>query len=56
MLGYFNDQLKGPLVAFHNGNEITVYCDPDVYLNWLELVDAAIDTANEKEGTISYEA
>jgi hypothetical protein len=45
-LNYFNEQLKGPLVAYHNGNEITVYCNPDDYPDWLEKVDAAIEQAN----------
>jgi hypothetical protein len=53
---FFNDQLKGPLVAFHDGSEIVVYCHPEIHPNWLERVDAAIELANEKEGTISYEA
>lgn len=46
--GFFNDQLKGPLVAYHDGNEITVYGDPDAHPNWLEKVDAAIEQANER--------
>jgi hypothetical protein len=29
-LGYFNDKLKHPpITAFHNGNAITAYCEPD---------------------------
>lgn len=52
--GYFNDQLKGPLVAYHDGTAITVHCDTDDYPDWLELVDAAIEKANEKEGAIPY--
>jgi hypothetical protein len=51
----FDKQLKGPLLAWHDGNEITVYCNPDEYPDWLELVDAAIEKANEEEGTIQYE-
>jgi hypothetical protein len=52
-LGFFRDQLNGPLVALHDGNEITVYCDPDDCPNWLGLVDAAIEHANKQVGTIS---
>ena len=47
--GLFNDQLKGPLVAFHDGAEkITVYCEPDDEPKWLERVDAAIAHANKR--------
>ena len=52
-LGCFRDQLNGPLVAWYDGNEITVYCDPDDCPNWLGLVDAAIERANKQVGTIS---
>jgi hypothetical protein len=52
--GYFNDQLKKPPVtAYHDGNAITAYCNPDGQPNWLELVDAAIEKANEQVGTSS---
>jgi hypothetical protein len=51
----FNEQLRGPLLALHDRNRIiTVYCDPHEYPNWLGLVDAAIEHANEKEGAITY--
>ena len=50
----FNEQLQGPLVALHDRNQtITVHCDPGVYPDWLERVDAAIKHANEKEETLS---
>jgi hypothetical protein len=53
----FNEQLRGPLLALHDRNRIiTVYCDPHEYPNWLGLVDAAIEHANEKEGAIPYRA
>jgi hypothetical protein len=55
-LGYFNEQLQGPpVVGWHSGGEITVYCNPDELPDWLEIVDGAIKRANEKEGTIQYE-
>lgn len=51
---FFNEQLQGPLLALHDRNQtITEHCDPDVYPDWLEHVDAAIKHANEKEGTLS---
>lgn len=52
--GYFNDQLKQPpITAYHDGTKITVYCDPDDQPDWLEKVDAAIEQANDREGTSS---
>lgn len=46
--GYFNDRLKQPPVtAYHDGNEITAYCDPEKHPDWLEKVDAAIEQTNE---------
>jgi hypothetical protein len=44
-----------PIVGWHSGGEITVYCNPDDCPDWLAIVDGAIKTANEKEGAIQYE-
>ncbi len=47
--GFFNDQLKSPpIIAYHDGNKITVACHPDDEPEWLEKVDAAIEYANER--------
>jgi hypothetical protein len=55
-LEYFNNQLQAPpIVGWHSGGEITVYCNPDDCPDWLAIVDGAIKTANEKEGAIQYE-
>jgi hypothetical protein len=47
----------GRFLARHNGvNKIVAECWPDDAPHLTEEVDAAIDKANEQEGTISYEA
>jgi hypothetical protein len=53
--GYFNSQLKGgQFLAQHDGTKIVAECWPDDEPSLTAVVDAAIEYANEKEGTISY--
>lgn len=54
--GYFNDQLKGGVfLAEHDGiSRIVAECWPDDEPGLTEVVDAAIEKANEEEGTLSY--
>jgi hypothetical protein len=44
----------GKFLAYHDGTKIVAECWPDDEPNLTEVVDAAIEYANEKEGTISY--
>jgi hypothetical protein len=45
---------RGRFVAQHDGIKIVAECWPDDEPDLIEVVDAAIEYANEKEGTISY--
>ena len=54
--GYFNKQLTGgQFLAYHDGTKIVAHCWPDDKPQLTEVLDTAIEAANEGEGTIQYE-
>lgn len=50
-LGHFNSQLsQPPFSGYHDGNKIIVECWPDDEPNLIEMVDSAIEYADERIG------
>jgi hypothetical protein len=49
-LGYFNSQFTGqrPITGYHNGRGAIVECSPDDASKLIEMVDAAIEYANDR--------